>query len=198
MNRIQKRRAFLKWFMAAAIFFVGAVFLLRGQRQKTEFCALGKYRNLEVSVSEQREISGEEVKNMMQSLCEERGTERTKELEEMIFQAFVQERLYEAETEKRRAVLRKILKNSKISQDVENPEETLLLAVYEKAGLTLTEREKSEGIRKLQEVFGAASAEELEEFLSAEEQLRIIKKEKTYEYLLKNNHFVTVPAVPLS
>lgn len=99
------------------------------------------------------------------------------------------------EMEKRRAVLFEIFKHSTMSDEVEDPEETLLLTVYKKEGLTLTEEEKRKGINNLQDVFGAADEEELGHFLSADEVLRIIKKEKTYEYLLENNRFVTVPAV---
>lgn len=168
------------------------------EKKESGLCTVGKYKNLEITVSEQKEISAEEVENMMESLCEQTGMAQTEELEQMIFQAFAEERIYESEMEKRQTVLREILKSSTIPENAENPEETLLLSVYEKEGLTLTEEEKSQGVRKLQEVFGAASAEELKKFLSEEEQLRIIKKEKTYEYLLQNNHFVTASSAPQS
>lgn len=193
MCRRQKRRGNLKWFLAAsAVSFIAFAVLIPGEGKKeSEVCTVGKYKNLEIMVSEQKEISAEEVENMMESLCEQTGMDQTEDLEQMIFLAFAEERVYESETEKRQAVLREILKSSTIPENTENPEETLLLALYEKEGLTLTEEEKSQGVMKLQEVFGAASVEELKKFLSEEEQLRIIKKEKTYEYLLQNNHFVT-------
>lgn len=200
MYRRQKRRVSLKCFLAAsAVIFIAFVILIPGKEKKESgLCTVGKYKNLEITVSEQKEISAEEVENMMESLCEQTGMAQTEELEQMIFQAFAEERIYESEMEKRQTVLREILKSSTIPENAENPEETLLLSVYEKEGLTLTEEEKSQGVRKLQEVFGAASAEELKKFLSEEEQLRIIKKEKTYEYLLQNNHFVTASSAPQS
>lgn len=198
MYRIQKKRLILSIAAVSLLLFAAVSLLQTKKSYGTERCRVGKYKNLEVLISDPGEISDAEVKNMVQTISEQTGKPQTEEMEQVIFQALIQERLYAAETEKRRAVLREILKSSTIPQTVENPEEMLLLAVYDKEGLTLTEEEKSRGLDNLQQVFGVVSAEELEHFISPEEQLRIIKKEKTYEYLLKNNRFVVVPAAPLS
>lgn len=198
MCRKQRKRLLLS--ILAAVLLFAAVFLRISQSgtQETKLCKIGRYKNLRIPICKQREISAEEAQNMLQSICEEMQTEPTEELKEMIFQSVIQERIYETEMGKREAVLREICQHSTMPDGLDNPEETVLLAVYEQAGLKLTEDERIRGMQNLQEVFGAASAEELQKFLSPKEQLRIIKKEKTYEYLLKNNRFITVPSAPLS
>lgn len=197
MCRIQKKRVLLKWFcgLTAVGLLIGICLALKDNQKKSGLCRIGKYKNLEIPLSERKELTEEERKKRAESLCEQTGIEQTEENRKKIVQALVQEQIYEMEMEKRRAVLFEIFKHSTMSDEVEDPEETLLLTVYKKEGLTLTEEEKRKGINNLQDVFGAADEEELGHFLSADEVLRIIKKEKTYEYLLENNRFVTVPAV---
>lgn len=199
MCRRQKKRLLLSIFAAALLLFAAAFFYLqKSEPRKTKGSKIGKYKNLKIRVMEPREVSEEEALHLMQSICKETQTEPTEEMKELIFTAMMEEQLYETQMEKREAVLREIWQRSSFPDGLDDPEETLLLAVYDKAGLKLTENEKLRGMQKLQEVFGAASAEELQKFLSPKEQLRIIKKEKTYEYLLENNRFIPVSSAPLS
>lgn len=198
MYRIRWQQAALKGGAAAVVLTAGFFLIWHGKYPAKDVCRLGKYQQLVIWIPEQEEISDAEVKHMVQSVCEQTGEQATKELEKVVAGALRQERLYETEVEKRRRVLHEIYEKSTVSGETEDVGETLLLAVYEKAGLTLTEEEKNEGIKNLQDVFGVSSKAELARFLSGEEQLRAIKKEKTYKYLLENNRFVTVPAADIS
>lgn len=174
--------------------------------QKTT-CVIKNYKNLEVPISKRTVSLTENTEDMAENLLECAGNpqktedflrctggkcKNREEFQKMIFMSLAEEENYIREIEMRQGVLREILKISQFSEDVEDKETMILLAVYEKENLCLTEKEIEEGIRSLQEVFGVSSGKELECFLDKEEQLRIIKKEKTYEYLLENNEFVPV------
>lgn len=211
-----KPKKFLK---IAAAALVASVLLAAGggYRKKpavqTDICKIEKYQNLQIPISRQKTYSGQEVENLSRTIRMELGNPASeedylrctdgrcrseKEFLQLVQSALLEEQRYEAELEKREGVLRAVLRESTFSGETDDREETVLLAIYEQEGLKLTKKEIDAGSTQLQQVFGAASLAELSCFLAEEEQLRIIKKEKTYEYLLENNHFVTVADLPVS
>lgn len=218
MCRLRKKLLLRTAGVCAAAITVGLVFMCGTDIREdpviqNEICIIERYKNLEIPVRERKGYSAEKIEGLTESVLEqldhpqtkEQFLQRTagtcssrKELLELVSQSLAEEEIYEAENEKRQGVLRAILGRSRFQETVEDREEAVLLSIYEKEGLTLTEEEREAGMEELKKVFGAESAEKLNEFLNTEEQLRIIKKEKTYEYLLENNHFVNVSDIFVS
>ncbi|MGN0334819.1 MAG: hypothetical protein ACI4DV_04040 [Lachnospiraceae bacterium] len=169
---------------------------------KSKIC---RYDNLKVVIPKPETVTEEDAVRVVQTLledsdvlwteevCRERTEGNCSSLEELqvyVYEAMQEEVRYEILNAKRKGVLREILKASGWKESPADQEESVLLEIFEAEGMELSEDEISRGLENLQGVYGVETPAELEEFLTEEDQMDIMKKEKVYEYLLENNTFV--------
>lgn len=187
-----KRRSLKVILCFAGLLAVALILCIRKQPElSNDTVTIQKYRNLRINVSRQPDVTLEEAAEAAKQLENETGLRIPAEnIGEYMRNVLLEEQKYELEMQKRQGILRELLKNTSFHTEVEDKEEAVLGAIYEEEKLFLTETEKQKGIDMLKDVFGADTKEELSGYLSEEEQLKIIEKEKTYEYLLKNNRFI--------
>lgn len=204
MKSVKKQWRFprqIKWRqgLLGAVTLIMFVFLITGRNHpkiSTSRLEISDYKNMKLEIPSVEMPESIQISKMAEQLLDtgENG-DSLENLEQFLRKGFQEEVLYEEWYLKRQAVLEQLLENTTWKVSVKDPELEVLLAVYEEAGLEVSETELEQGKKLLMSVFGVETEEALQCYLSTEAQINVIKKEKAYEYLLENNTFLVDPSL---